>query len=66
VDVQTKFKMLNTAPDGATSVVSALGAFIACTFLLLFVLTLYMSYRVYKQNKLQVNSKASSQQDIKN
>jgi hypothetical protein len=36
---------------GAVNVVSALGAFIACTTLLLFVLTLYMSWRVYVKNK---------------
>jgi heme/copper-type cytochrome/quinol oxidase subunit 1 len=44
--------MMNQQPTTETvNVISALGAFIACTTLLLLILTIYMSWRVYIKNK---------------
>lgn len=40
----------------STSVIGALGAFIACTTLALVVIVLYMAYRVYIVGKKQMNT----------
>jgi uncharacterized membrane protein len=42
----------------ATEVISAIGAFIACTTLLLMVMTGLMGFRVYYRGKMQMSANA--------
>ena len=55
-----QFYSINSSGDPGESsvkVVSALGAFIACTTITLFIITIYMCWRVYKKDKKMIEEK---------